>query len=512
MQFALIDECRRIELPRVVERPARVRLVDTEKTDAGLEAMDVPEEGTRLASHGRPANLSMVAMRKGGQAAIGRLVHCQNGQSASKRQIALCIATRTILWIALAILFLQCGQTAVAQNVRVFEWHRGQSTIALLFLHGLGGCAVPDGQSATAWCGNGTENSFRNSTTGKTWPDIVASDGHAIASAALARVLPAPLKMSDFGIWGVDYSRLTTSPCPSFSIPEVARAVRVQVEAQHIFDRYEQVIIVSHSMGGLVTKNMMLEWQIAGDPDGMLAHTIGVFLLGVPSQGSPLAPDPGTKRYILETLGIQRVANVCGRQVKDIYAGDENTYLFDLERRWENLLGARRTASQSQMPLIYCAYETVPEPILRGINLTIVQQLYTQTQCSQAAFPVGASHTGLPKPASAADDVHNAWLGRSLDNLFQQWASWGFARFEFQLGDSFRTLAQRVNGVQQAFKLSVDEIDTIPPPKGLFEAPNNYALVSKIVSAAGGTICIEGSWPAASEGVLILRPAGRCRT
>jgi hypothetical protein len=255
---------------------------------------------------------------------------------------------------------------------------------------------------------------------------------------------------------------------------------------------------------------MMLEWQTAGDPDGMLAHTIGAFLLGVPSQGSPVAPPAGVKRYLLETLGVDRIANVCKRQVKDIYAGNENTYLFDLERRWESLLGARRSASMSQVPLVYCAYETLPEPIIGNFSLTVVQQLYTQTQCSQSAFPVGVWHTALPKPSGPDDDVHSAWLGRSLDNLFQQWASLGFVRFGFLPGESFRTLARRVNQSQQAFKLIADEVDNIPPPKGSFEAPNNYALVSKIVLAMD-SICMETNWPTDAQALVSLRPSGRCQ-
>src|SRR5262249_38691967 len=154
-------------------------------------------------------------------------------------------------------------------------------------------------------------------------------------------------------------------------------------------------------------------------------RTIGILLLGVPSQGSPVAPDPGVKRYLLERVGFDRLLNLCGRQVKDMFAGDENTYMFDLERRWERLLNARRSASHSQAPLVYCAYETIPEPILYGMSsLTIVRQLYTQTQCSEAQFPIPAYHTALPKPNGPYDDVHSAWLTRSLDNIFQQWAGW----------------------------------------------------------------------------------------
>jgi pimeloyl-ACP methyl ester carboxylesterase len=310
------------------------------------------------------------------------------------------------------LLSLTAGQTALAQSVRVIEWSRGHSPIAVLFLHGLGGCAVPSGSTAKKACAEGAEDSFRNPSASKSWPEMIATDDYRIASNALAEILPKPLRIEDLGVWGVDYSRLTTSGCATFSVPEAARLVRAQVEASKLFERYEQVIIVAHSMGGLIAKNMLLAWQNSNDPDGMLARTIGVLLLGVPSQGSDIAPPPGMMRYVLETLGVNRLANACSRQVKDLFAGDENTYLRDLERRWEQLLNARRAASRSQAPLIYCAYETMPEPILtKYVTATIVKQIYAQTQCSDEQFAIPTYHTMLPKP-STPEDQRMTFTGR----------------------------------------------------------------------------------------------------
>jgi hypothetical protein len=393
----------------------------------------------------------------------------------------------------------------------MIEWSRGSSTIAVLFLHGLGGCAVPLNQTAAQACAAGAEDSFRNTAAAKSWPELMAADDYQLAANALSNVLPKPLRISDLGIWGVDYSRLTTSGCATFSVPEAARLIRTQIESSRLFDRYEQVIVLAHSMGGLITKIMLLEWQTANDPDGMLARTIGVLLLGVPSQGSDAAPPPGVKRYLLETLRVDRLANTCARQVKDLFPGNENTYLFDLERRWEQLLSARRSRSQSQAPLVYCAYETVPEPILHGMSsLTIVQQLYTQTQCSDAQFPVPAYHTALPKPSSVDDDVHRAWFTRSLDNLFRQWVTWPFSRFDFASDATFRTFEQWINRQQRAFVLNTDEVKGMTPVIGKFEAPNSYAVTATVV-AANSSVCMESQWPARGVGQVTLRPAGQCR-
>lgn len=412
---------------------------------------------------------------------------------------------RIVLSATVALVLLVCE--ACAQDVHVFQWNRGRSTIALLFIHGLGGCAVPNGKAASAFCRGTLEDSFRNPTTNASWPNLIANDRRPIARNALEDSLRTSIRMGDLGVWGVDYSSLTTSPCGDFSIPQVAQAVRAQVEASGVYDQYEQVIIVTHSMGGLVAKSMLLDWQVSGDREKMLARTIGVLLLGVPSQGSPNAPEPGIKRYFLEVLGIDRVARVCGRQVKDLFAGDENTFLVDLERRWESLLGARRAASLSQAPLVYCAYETVPEQFFWGFSRTIVERLYAQTQCSLAQFPIARPHTMLPKPLNENDDVHRGWLARSLDDLFSQWVTWPFVRFTFRETTSYSDLAERINHVQNAFRLVVGEISGVKPSNGEYDAPNDYALVAKIISANPG-LCMDSKWQNLTT--VTIRLEGRC--
>jgi hypothetical protein len=407
------------------------------------------------------------------------------------------------------VLLLMSFSVANAQSVRVIEWSRGRSPIAVLFLHGLGGCAVPSGKTAQDSCAAGAIDSFRNPQASKSWPEMVASDDYDLATAALRDVLPKPLRIEDLGVWGVDYSRLTTSECATFSVPEAARAIRGQIEASKIFDRYEQIIIVAHSMGGLMAKNILLSWQNANDPDGMLARTIGLFLLGVPSQGSDVAPAPGALRYILETLGVDKLANACGRQIKDLFSTDENTYLRDLERRWEQLLGTRRKASRSGAPLVYCAYETMPEPIAtKYISATVVKQLYAQTQCSDEQFAVPTYHTMLPKPLNPDDDVHRAWFARRLDDLFRQWAQWDFVHYDFLAGDAFEKFARTVNRNQSAFLLDVSDVKDMKPSVSSYGGADNLALVAKV--AASNSLCLDQEWPADKPGHVALRPAGQC--
>src|ERR1700759_2008972 len=98
-----------------------------------------------------------------------------------------------------SLAFFNLLKVAVAQSVRVFEWHRGESTIAILFIHGLGGCAVPNNKGSVAYYANGTEDTFRNSNTGKSWPEIIASDDHGLAIRSLESIFENPLRIKDLG-------------------------------------------------------------------------------------------------------------------------------------------------------------------------------------------------------------------------------------------------------------------------------------------------------------------------
>jgi Txe/YoeB family toxin of Txe-Axe toxin-antitoxin module len=241
-----------------------------------------------------------------------------------------------------------------------------------------------------------------------------------------------------------------------------------------------------------------------------LAKTIAVMFLGVPSQGSKQAPNPGIQSYLYKLMGADKIAGVCGRQAQDMFPGLLNTYLRDLERRWEELLNTRRAASHSPAPLVHCAYETVPEPLLGGVTSTmIVDELYAQTQCSSAQFALPTSHTMLPKPESLQDDLHRAWFSRRLDDLFRQWSQWTFTRYEFLPTDTFETFARVINRNQRSFVLSVDDVRNASPVAGAFDGADNFVVMAK-VAKANPSICLDVDWPSNGPGRAAFRPAGRC--
>jgi hypothetical protein len=153
----------------------------------------------------------------------------------------------------------------------------------------------------------------------------------------------------------------------------------------------------------------------------------------------------------------------------------------------------------------------VPEPLPGGATVPVVPALYAQTTCSDAAFPLGVPHTQLPKPLGPEDDVHRAWLSRSLDRLFQQWATWSLVRSDFAgrtqtIGD----FAKLANGWQSAFAVKVDdEIRNVRLRIVKLEAPSVYAAVSKLVTAHP-ELCMEAMWPKDKAGIVTIRRRERC--
>lgn len=420
------------------------------------------------------------------------------GKGTTSALVALAIVAVWALW----------PQSGQAQSVRAFQYSRGQSPIAIVFIHGLGGCALPRDAKLQEWCANGSDT-FRHEKAKQSWAEIVANDQRELARGRLRDVLgDRTLRMRDLAVWGVNYNPLTTYPCRAFSIPEIASVVRAELEASELFYRNEQVVIVAHSMGGLLSKIMMLEWA-ASEPatkDRFLRRIASVMLLGVPSQGSPVADKWAPARRL---LGLERFASVCGRQVEDLSASALNTYLIDLERRWQALVGSmRRGNNNTHAPLRYCAYETGEENIVG----TVVPPRYASTQCDDAPFPVDASHTAMVRPQDATANVHSAWLYNSLGTVMASWAQWSPATYKFeQQPDALARFAAFLNGLQSSLKIEVDkDVQALRPQVDNLVGADSFALVSRLLSNEK-RLCGDWEWPNDSAGFVTLRQAGQCK-
>jgi hypothetical protein len=202
-------------------------------------------------------------------------------------------------------------------------------------------------------------------------------------------------------------------------------------------------------------------------------------------------------------------ANVCSRQVKDLYAGDENTFLRDLGDGWSNLLDAVRLESAGT-PKTYCAFETVDEPLFLFVRRRVVSRSYALTQCSGTPAPIGTYHTDLPKPQSASSDVQ-LWLVGGLDRMMSEWIQWRFVRRAIKPDDTLQTIADSLNARHRAFVVTVDDaLKTKKPTGDLIEGPNELVLLRKLL-LENPAVCAATEWPDHDRARVQLKPAGTCR-
>ena len=263
-------------------------------------------------------------------------------------------------------------------------------------------------------------------------------------------------------------------------------------------------------MGGILAKQLLIDWKVGSDPRSMTPRVIGVMMLGVPAQGSPLAS--GVLGYLNKILGIDHYVGLCHRRGSRIlFASDENSYLGSLEGEWTDLLTSLRSGSRSQLPMLGCAYESAAQVRLAGYRVEVVPKLYAATQCSMAQFPIARPHTELPKPNGPDDDVHGPWLVEDLRLILGEWNRSPLSTFEFASDEpTLKALHGWVNTHQTAFRLDVDdEVIKFRPKPVPYQGGNTYSLV-RAVATSNPEICMEASFPPGEQTIVTLRKKGSC--
>lgn len=228
-------------------------------------------------------------------------------------------------------------------------------------------------------------------------PQLVGSD---------TSPLPGHGKMSDLAVYAVDYEADFSS---RGSLEDVARGVADDLAASEIFRRHRHVVFVTHSMGGLVLKRTLALWLLQRKTV-LLDRILGVGMLGVPSQGAPLAKlvAGGHVGDVATLLGWN------GGLVKDLSTDEGERYLSALETDWMAVKALREGGSiRKWTPLVLCGFETKPESRVLELALgseygTIVPRLFTSSACDETR-PFSVSHIQLPKPEDEKAPVY-VWL------------------------------------------------------------------------------------------------------
>ncbi len=243
------------------------------------------------------------------------------------------------------------------------SWVRGpndRTRNLVVFVHGIGS------DSTSAWT---------SEKTGAYWPKLLSND----------------LDLSSFAILTASYR----SPYikHAASIEQAAQMLGTSLSDSGAYTRFSNVIFITHSMGGLIIRRVLVNLANTGDEQAIKRVAV-VFFFGTPTSGAPLAD-----------LGRWISANP---QASNLGRSDLNAFLQALDNDWENLL-RRRPQRTDDRPRVLCAYE------LQSTGFgQIVPTLYAKTWCDEGARPFERNHFNLVKPDDAQNDPVYIWTKTRL--------------------------------------------------------------------------------------------------
>jgi len=248
-----------------------------------------------------------------------------------------------VAWCALSVLLVaalfgllggnDAGSGGEGRGFYARNPQEGSGTI--VFVHGV------LGDSTSTWT---------NPSTGAYWPDLLAND----------------LLFARYNIYVYEF------PSPllgrSYSIDELADNMRLVLGNAGVLGEGE-LIFLSHSMGGLVTRAFLLKYREQIPKIGFL------YFYSSPTTGSELA----------------NIAHLVSSnpQFKNMFPMGDNTYLESLQSAW---LAAKLTRLRS-----YCAYE-----ILATHGLDVVTRQSGTNLCTEPLNPIRADHISIVKPPDRA--------------------------------------------------------------------------------------------------------------
>jgi pimeloyl-ACP methyl ester carboxylesterase len=276
---------------------------------------------------------------------------------------------------------------ATAQQPDVFV-KRGGADKMIVFAHGILGDA---------------RGTFTNETTHAYWPKLLAEDPD----------------MDSFDILAINYDAGVAS---GMSIEQIATVVRTTLADQRVFDDYNEIYFVCHSMGGLVVKRIIIDlWQARSPTIGQ--QISGIIFISTPAKGANAA-------NYLEIL-----ARLSGgaRPLVDLRTYDVNTFLQTLENQWKDYFDQGR---RDRVPRVFVAYETQPT-----FGYLVVPQLYSETPQDDRAYPVSAGHFSIVKPADRNSRMYD-WVKHRIQDASVAHANvpykeWGTGQADWTTLDNF---------------------------------------------------------------------------
>lgn len=227
----------------------------------------------------------------------------------------------------------------------------------IVFVHGV------FGDPASSW----------TNQEGISWPDLLKNDERFL----------------DFTVATYRYD--TPFLQRSSNIEEIAERLLLQLEDRSIFEKFNEVYFIAHSMGGLVVKRVLVNLNRPNQIK-KLRTVKAVLYISTPAQGANLAE-----------IGSWLSANP---QLRDMQPANLNSFLQTLENQWQNLIRDRGTPP---FPQSFCAYETKPNH-----GVVTVNRIYATTYCDQSPLPVDEDHSNIVKPSNRESTIYDWARARIL--------------------------------------------------------------------------------------------------
>ncbi len=212
---------------------------------------------------------------------------------------------------------------------------------------------------------------------GKSWPMLIKNDSP---------------DFNAFDIYSFSYE--TNLVSYSSNITEISNQLQQSLENQKVFQHYSQIHFVTHSMGGLVAKRMLINLHQAGENE-KLDQVRTVFFIGTPAHGSFWA----------------NVVNIfsLNPQFNNMRSEDINAYIQTVAGDWATLRRARKISRPYwPFPAIYCAHETKST-----YGLNIVDRTHREHNCDKNSLSLDADHLQIVKPRWTTEEPY-PWVKRLI--------------------------------------------------------------------------------------------------
>lgn len=223
-----------------------------------------------------------------------------------------------------------------------------KNNTVIIFVHGVFGDAI------STW----------KNDNGAYWPDLLKNDPDFKNANIYLINYPSPLIKR------------------TYSINELAEYMRRDMQSDKVIN-HSKLIILSHSMGGLVTREFLLKYKEYADKVNFL------YFFATPTSGSPIA----------------RLAKIISHnpQLGNMITLKSDDSLADIQRNW--LASEQMTKIPS-----YGAYE-----MKDTFGIRIVEQQSATHLCNRRVDPIDKNHIDIVKPADIHDVSYRAFKSAYLD-------------------------------------------------------------------------------------------------